>query len=176
MRAHPTPGPAVTIRPFRQGDAEDVAVVMHRSVREAALSDYTEEQVRAWAPAPPTAGTVARWAEGGRRMLVAADEDGRVVGWVDWTADGYIDHLFCAPEVVGRGVGSALYEALEREARHAGTPRLTVHASELARRLFSAKGFTTDERREVVRRGVRLHHYAMHKDLDPEEPQQPDAG
>lgn len=54
----------------------------------------------------------------------------------------------------------------EQDARRAGTPRLAVPASELARRLLLREGFTTDQRREVVRHGVTLHDYAMHKDLD----------
>ena len=40
----------VTIRAYEMRDAAGVADVFYRSVREVALSDYTPEQVKAWAP------------------------------------------------------------------------------------------------------------------------------
>ena len=156
----------VSVRRFAPEDAEAVASVMFASVRLGALSDYTPEQVEAWMPEPPALQTVRRWAEDGRLLLVAVADDGALVGWADMTVDGCIDHLFCAPRVIGRGVGSALYDALEQHARQQGLPRLTVHASELARRLFTARGFTADQRQELERRGVPLHNHVMHKDLD----------
>lgn len=156
----------VSIRRFAPEDAEAVASVMFRSVRQGALSDYTPEQARAWLPGPPTLQRVQALAEDGRLFLVATADDGAVVGWADMTVDGYIDHLYCAPQVIGEGVGSALYEALEQHARQRALHQLTVHASEPARRLFTARGFTTDRRQDLERHGVQLHNYVMHKDLD----------
>lgn len=40
----------VVIRSYQRSDAEGVADVFYRSVREVALSDYTAEQVQAWVP------------------------------------------------------------------------------------------------------------------------------
>jgi putative acetyltransferase len=41
---------------------------------------------------------------------VAVAEDDRVVAFIDLEADGHIDRLFCAPEAVGRGIASQLYD------------------------------------------------------------------
>jgi hypothetical protein len=46
----------VTIRAYEPRDAADLADVFFRSVRQVALSAYTADQVRAWAPEPRTAG------------------------------------------------------------------------------------------------------------------------
>lgn len=46
----------VTIRPYDQRDAGDLADVFFRSVREAARSDYTAAQVKAWLPERPSPG------------------------------------------------------------------------------------------------------------------------
>jgi hypothetical protein len=42
--------------PYEPRDAADLADVFFRSVRQVALSAYTADQVRAWAPEPRTAG------------------------------------------------------------------------------------------------------------------------
>lgn len=155
----------VTVRAFEPGDAAAVAGVMWRSVRRAALADYTSEQTAAWLPSPPSAETMYRRATDGRTVWVAASEDGEVVGYIDLEADGHIDHLYCSPEAVGGGVAGALYDALEIAACEGGLPELHVEASEGARRLFEKKGFTVQARREWVLRGVAIHNYAMTKHL-----------
>jgi len=155
----------VTIRPYRSEDAAALADVRFRSVREAARKDYSPEQVDAWLPSRPEPEDVDRWALDGRLVLVAADAQGRVVGYVDVESDGHIDHLFCAPEAIGHGVGARLYDAVERAAADQDLRRLYVEASEAARRMFERKGFVVTGRREWELRGVRIHNYAMVKEL-----------
>jgi putative acetyltransferase len=159
-------GPAgVTIRTYERRDAADVADVFYRSVREVALSDYAAEQVRAWVPGRWDAEQEHRRSGDGRLVLVAADGSGHVVAFIDLEPDGHIDRLFCAPEAVGRGVASRLYDAIETAARAQGLARLFTEASELARRFFERKGFTVLERQDKVLRGVPIHNYRMAKTL-----------
>jgi putative acetyltransferase len=98
-------------------------------------------------------------------VLVAVNERDRVVGYIDLEASGHIDHLFCAPEVVGHGVASQLCDATEAAAREQGIIRLFVEASEPARRLFERRGFEVLERQELIRHGVAIHNYRMEKVL-----------
>jgi putative acetyltransferase len=155
----------VTIRTYERRDAAGVADVFYRSVREVALSDYTAEQVRAWVPGRWDDEREHRRSGDGRLVLVAADESGHVVAFVDLEPDGHIDRLFCAPEAAGRGVASRLYDAIETAARAQGIERLFTEASELARRLFERKGFTVLERQDKILRGVPIHNYRMAKAL-----------
>jgi putative acetyltransferase len=155
----------VTIRPYDQRDAADLADVFFRSVRQAARSDYTAAQVKAWLPERPSPGLMHQRADDGRMVLVAADERDRVVGYIDLEKSGHIDHLFCAPEAVGQGIASLLYDATEAAARQRGIGRLFVEASEPARRLFERKGFTILTRQNLIRHGVAMHNYAMQKEL-----------
>jgi putative acetyltransferase len=155
----------VAIRAYRSDDAAALAEVMFRSVREAATADYTTEQVTAWLPARPTPEAAHRRACDGRHVLVAAEPEGRILGYIDLEPDGHIDHLFCVPEAVGHGIGARLYDALERAAAEKGIDRLYVEASESARRLFEKKGFVVSERHEKELRGVAIHNYAMSKEL-----------
>ena len=155
----------VTIRPYEPRDATGVADVFYRSVREVALSDYTADQVKAWAPGPGDVDQERRRCGDGRLVLIAADQQGRVVAFVDLEPDGHIDRLFCAPEAVGLGIASRLYEAVEAAARERGIRRLFTEASELARRFFERKGFLVVERQDMILRGVPIHNYRMAKTL-----------
>ena len=155
------------MRRYVPDDAAALASVMWRSVRIAALADYSVAQTKAWLPSPPSPERMHRWASDGRSVFVATSEDGRAVGYIDLEAVGYIDHLYCPPEVVGTGVAGALHGALERLAREAGIVWLRVEASEAARRFFTKQGFRVEERRDGELRGVPVHNYAMSKALEP---------
>lgn len=98
---------------------------------------------------------------------MAENADGEPVGYIDLEPSGHIDHLYCRPDVIGAGVGAALYAALERAARDAGAPRLTVDASEAARRFFLRHGFEVEASNNFVLRGVDIHNCRMSKRLTP---------
>ena len=150
------------IRPFRSCDAAALAALFHASVREGGLLHYSPDQVAAWSPAPPD--PAAYHARAARHcLLVAVDEADRPIGYGDLRPDGYIDHLYCHPDRIGRGVGGALIAALEAEARRAGLPALWVHASEGARLLLARRGFRLDHRRDFAINGVAIHNFHMVK-------------
>lgn len=150
------------VRPFKSSDAEVLAALFHRSVREAGARDYSAQQVAAWSPAPPEPQDYIRRA-GNRTVLVAIDENGEVAGYGDLEPDGHIDHLYCRPDRTGTGVGSAIYAALEEIARTAGMATVFVEASEGARRLFERRGFRIDARNDFTINGVAIHNYRMSK-------------
>lgn len=153
------------MRNYERGDAADVADVFYRSVREVALSDYTHEQVCAWAPERRDAEHEHQRSSDGRLLLVAADSSDRLVGFIDLEPDGRIDRLYCVSEAVGRGVASRLYDSIEDAARAQGIERLFTEASETARRFFERKGFMVLERQDMILRGVRIHNYRMAKNF-----------
>jgi putative acetyltransferase len=128
-------------------------------------SRLSAEQVTAWVPGRWDAEQEHRRCGNGRLVLVAADEPGRVVAFIDREPDGHIGRLFCAPEAAGRGIASRLYEALETAARAQGIKWLFTEASEPARRFFERKGFTVLQRQDKVLRGVPIHNYRMAKTL-----------
>ena len=104
---------------------------------------------------------------GDGRLVLVAESEGVVIAYADIEPDGHIDHAFCLPEFIGRGVASRLYDALELHASSAGMTSLFVEASEAARRLFQRKGFTEIKRNDLIRNGVTLHNFDMHKDIGP---------
>ena len=152
------------IRQFEPTDAGALAALFHASVRNAGSRDYTAEQVAAWSPSKPDPQCYLRRAKG-RTILVAVDGDNAVVGYGDLERNGHIDHIYCRPDVVGTGVGSAIYKAIEAAARQAGINALFVEASEGARRLFARHGFIIEARHDFRINGVAIHNFRMSKRL-----------
>jgi putative acetyltransferase len=151
------------IRRYDSKDAASLCAVFFDAVRVTGLRDYSEAQVKAWAPAIPDSSEFEARGRDGRTIFVAVNESDYAIAYGDLEANGHIDHLFCRPETSGTGIGSALYDRIEQKARELKIDRLFVEASEAARRLFLKKGFTDLKRNEFLRRGVAMHNYLMEK-------------
>lgn len=128
------------IRPFAPCDADVLASLFHASVREAGIRHYSADQVVAWSPSKPDPEGYVLQAES-RTMLVAVDDDNQPIGYGDLNSDGSIGHLYCHPDLIGTGVGSAIYAAIESAVKRADLSVLYVETSEGARRLFKRRGF-----------------------------------
>ena len=150
------------VRRFRSSDAEALSKVFHAPVREGGLRHYSPDQVAAWSPAPPDAEVYRRRADD-RTLFVATNGDDQIIGYADLRPDGYIDHLYCHPESMGTGVGSALCAAVEAAAISAGLAVLSVDASEGARRLLERQGFHVEARQDFTINGVAIHNHRMSK-------------
>jgi putative acetyltransferase len=153
------------IRLYQAKDAALLADLYVRSVREIGSRDYTPRQVEAWASLGPTPERLDELSRDGRIRLVAVDNADQPVAFADLQLDGHIQFLYCAPEVAGTGVTSALYDDLENAARQRRINRLYSEASETARGLFLHKGFTVMVRRELEIDGIQIHNYAVEKFL-----------
>ena len=154
-----------TIRDYDADDAPQIVRLFYETVCSVNCADYSEEQVRAWAPGVPDPEEWhARMAD--RRTLVA-EEGGEVVGFAELEEDGHLDMLYVRGDSVGRGVGRRLYRAVEREARGRGLGQIFTEASVTARPFFERRGFRMVRERTIVRRGVELTNFAMEKPLPP---------
>jgi putative acetyltransferase len=159
------PTPRITVRPFAHRDASALALIFHRSVREVGRRGYTQAQVEAWSPAPVPAEVFLSRVTDGRKVFVAVNGDDTPLGFIELEANGHIDRFYCRPDVVGTGVGSALYGCLERAALDMGLSLLLVEASEVARDFFLRRGFRLIRRQDFERNGIAIHNYVMDKSL-----------
>lgn len=153
----------VVIRPIGPDDGPAAAQVFFDAVREGLRGHYTEAQRRALSGEPPgpESWRDRLWGVEG----FAAEQDGRLVGFMTLAGTGYIDLAFVAPEVLGRGVGWQLYRAVEARARELGASALTTDASRMARPFFERQGWSVITEQTVVKRGVVLTNYLMRKTL-----------
>lgn len=153
------------LRNFRNGDESALRAVFYASVHELACGHYTAAQLQAWAPRQYDA---AQWAERLRRnQPFIAEIGGRIAGYADLQASGYIDQFFVAGACAGQGVGRALMAHLHQAAGSRGISRLFADVSLAAEPFFARYGFGVEARQQVEVRGVVLANARMGKALMP---------
>jgi len=154
---------AVLIRGYQRGDAVALTRLFFETVHSVNLHDYSEQQVRAWAPAVPDP---AIWHQRmSERYTLVAEENGKIAGFAELERDGHLDMFYCRKDAVRRGVGRALYRAVELKAAGLGLERIFTEASITARRFFEHCGFAVVCRQTVVRGGIELANFKMEKRL-----------
>lgn len=151
------------IRLYGPGDLGQVMALFRASVRRIAIRDYTEDQVKAWAP---DEADRERWAtRRASRPTWVAEIDGALAGFTDLEPDGHVDMMFVHPDHQGRGVAGALLRTVEAEAARLGLDRLFTEASITARPFFERKGFRVIAPQTVSVRGQDFVNYRMEKAL-----------
>ena len=120
--------------------------------------DYSREQVEAWATGQVD---LEEWNVSflAHRTLVA-EEAGKILGFGDMDGSGYLDRLYVHKDHQGRGVATALCDALEGDS---GAAAFTTHASITARPFFEKRGYAVVQEQQVLRRGVALTNFRMRK-------------
>ena len=152
----------VQIRRASPADFAALAGVFHAAVREGA-GQYTDAQRAAWSPAPRPGEVWA--AHLGAQAVWLAETDGRPLGFLTLTDQGYVDLAYILAEAQGQGLFRRLYEALENEARRLGIRRLWTDASLHAKGPFEAMGFGVTQAETVERGGEQLKRFRMEKTL-----------
>lgn len=152
------------VRRFRPSDAEVLRRLFYETVHAVNRRDYSPAALDAWAP---RAYDVEAWNASFReRTTFVAERDGRIAGFAELEHGGTrIGRFYVGKDDQRSGVGSALYDALETEARWRGVATLTVKASITARPFFERVGFGNARQQSVERRGVALTNFAMEKAL-----------
>ncbi|OAH12590.1 GNAT family N-acetyltransferase [Streptomyces jeddahensis] len=128
---------AITVRPFRSGDAPRVAEIVHRCLREVNSRDYPADIIDRMC----AHFTAERFIELSRCRLVYVAVDhgstavGRVVGTV--SRDGNrVYSMFVDPDLARRGIGRRLMQHIEALAAHDGYDHMETGASLTAHRFY----------------------------------------
>lgn len=151
------------VRLYAPEDLDGLIRLFHASVRRIAIKDYTEDQVKAWAPDDADR---ERWASRrASRPTWVAEIDGALAGFTDLEPDGHVDMMFVHPDHQGRGVAGALLRRVEAEAARLRLDRLYTEASITARPFFERKGFRVITPQTVSVRGQDMVNYRMEKTL-----------
>lgn len=112
------------IRRYSPDDLKEIVQLFYDTVHSVNAKDYSEKQLNAWAPgAVDEQAWNVSFLEHDTRVAV---EDGRIIGFADMDASGYLDRLYVHKDCQGKGVASALCDVLEQTA---GADCFVVHAS-----------------------------------------------
>ncbi len=143
---------AVGIRRYRFGEEPALFEVYYSAIHLVARRDYSNEQIRAWAPRDLDQEL---WTSRIRGISpFVAELEGELVGYADLQANGYIDHFFVSGHHGRRGIGTALMNHLLKEARVASLAELTSDVSRTAQPFYERFGFAVVEERQPELRGV----------------------
>jgi len=153
----------LNIRRYRPEDAEAIARLYEKSVREIAIEKYTPEEVDAWASyADEIEELRHRLAEG---LTLVAEDGVMIVSFGQLKPVDHIAFLYTLKDYSRKGIASVIYKLLEDHAAMKGTEYLTTDASRISKPLFKKLGFklvcTVVERRK----GVDIECFKMKKDL-----------
>ena len=151
------------IRSFATADAEAIAKVYRDAVRTIAPQAYNAEQVSAWAlfPADLDAFTIRL----GRGVTLVAEEAGQIIAFGQLEPDDHLDFLYCCGHASRKGVGSAIYRALEAHAMAKGVMEIHTEASRISRPFFEKHGYLLVEIEHVVRFDVEFERFRMTKKI-----------
>lgn len=145
------------LREYRQEDCKEITELFYNTVHAVNAKDYTEEQLNAWATG---SADLERWNSSLKEHLcVVAVEGNAIVGFGDIDKTGYLDRLYVHKDYQGRGIASAICDALEKEAPN----EITTHASITARPFFEKRGYAVIKEQQVERRGVWMTNFVMKK-------------
>jgi putative acetyltransferase len=132
------------LRPFMPADTMALRDLYAQSIEELTADDYTEDQRLAWIARAEDAEAFADRLEAMVTLVVQLD--GEYLGFASLKDNSVIDMLYVHPYATGRGVGTALVDALERLAGARGAEKITVEASDTAQPFFAARGYEPGQR------------------------------
>lgn len=155
------------LRRYRDADAVATRRVFERAVRVTATGDYTDAQLKAWAPGDLDGPQRTAWAHArtSAHTIVAVEND-RIAGFSDLVSSSVLDMLYVDPDFGRRGIGSALITEIVNLARSGRAPAIKTDASLTARPVFERHGFAVVTQQTVVVRGVPMTNLKMHLALD----------
>lgn len=147
------------LRAYQDGDCLVLAELFYQTVHTVNARDYTPAQLDAWASGKVD---LAAWDASFRaHTTLVAVEQSEIIGFGDIDETGYLDRLYVHRDQQGKGVATALCDALERSVR-VGTV-ITTHASITARPFFERRGYRVLWEQSVMRNGVELKNFVMEK-------------
>lgn len=158
------------VGPLETHETSEAARLFYRVVHESNGIDYSPQQLDAWAPCNPThqKHIASKLAE---QFVLSVKINGALVGFGSLEKPSpanecaCLDMLFVHHAYQNRGVGTALAEALEREACSRGATRMRTFASLTARPFFEARGYRIVKSNKAIRNGVELPNWVMEKEL-----------
>ena len=153
------------IRPFLPSDIDEVLELFYETFHAINSKDYSPEQVNAVAPKNLDR---ALWLKNlTTRFTLVAEQNGILMGFIDFKNDGELDHLYVHKAFQRQGIATALLENVIAEARRLNFKKITAESSITAKPFFEKHGFTVIATNQKERRGQFFKTYLMEKAVLP---------
>jgi putative acetyltransferase len=151
------------LRPFLPADTPVLAAIFTAAIEELTGDDYSIDQREAWAAVADDEEAFGKKLAG--ELTLIATLGNAPIGFASLKGKDHIDMLYVHPSAAGKGVASALLDALEKLAGGRGAKDLTVDASDNALDFFKKRGYVAKQRNSVTINGEWLANTTMQKVL-----------
>jgi GNAT superfamily N-acetyltransferase len=133
----------LTLRPARTSDADAAAALLRRSITELCVTDHQRDPatLAAWL-ANKTPQHFLNMIGDANSVHVVAEENDQLLGVGAITRGGDIRLLYLLPGMQRRGIGKAIYLAMEQQAQNWGVRKLTATSNTDACAFYESMGFT----------------------------------
>ncbi|MEG1520353.1 MAG: GNAT family N-acetyltransferase [Clostridia bacterium] len=149
------------IERYKTEDLNEIAKLFFETVHSVCARDYSQAQLDAWAN-----GEIDRdaWDKSLlTNFAVTARIDGKLVGFGDVSAQGYLDRLYVDKDFQNQGIGTKICEELENFCKQNKIQSIETHSSITARSFFNKRDFYIEKVQTVKRNGIDLTNYVMRK-------------
>ena len=128
------------IRLYVPDDLKSMVSLFTQTVHLVSGSYYSPEEVEAWAPSQPDMAWWAHFFD--ERYTLVMDSEVGITGFGCLSADGgTVDMLFTHHAHQGEGIGSAILDALEKEAMQRGNHEVKLTTSATAWTFYQTRGY-----------------------------------
>lgn len=153
----------MNIRAYKSADCTELAKLFFDTVHTVNAKDYTKPQLDVWASGNVD---IIKWDKSFLQSnTLVAEDNNAIVGFGDMDNSGYLDRLFVHKDYQGKGIATAIVNALEKQAAAQGIFLFTTHASITAVPFFKKHGYYIIRDNHVVRNGIELKNFIMEKHI-----------
>lgn len=153
----------IHIRLFKPSDTLEIIKLFQNAVHTINIRHYSAEQVAVWAPEKMDSD---KWQKSlSENITYIAEIDSVIVGFIDMTHEGYLDHLYIHKDYQAKAVAYYLFKQIEIAARNLGLTKITTDCSITAKKPAERMGFVVIKEQTVMYNGVPFINYAMEKKL-----------
>jgi len=133
---------SLDLRIATSDDASVACDILRRSIAECCVRDHQNDAtvLAAWL-GNKTPEMVNSWFQSSTNFAIVAVEAGQVRGVALLTRAGKVALCYLAPDALGRGIGTALMDRLEEQARLWSIRALQLHSTAGAEAFFAARGY-----------------------------------
>lgn len=132
----------IEIRTAGPEDAGLACGVLRRSITECCVQDHGDQPaiLQSWL-GNKTPDNVASWIASPSNHTLVALKDGELVGISLLTQAGKLSLCYVVPEALHIGIGKAMLQAIEQQARVWGISVLRLHSTASARDFYARNGY-----------------------------------
>lgn len=151
------------LRKYQTKDCVIMAELFYHTVHTINKKDYTQEQLEVWADGNMD---LIKWNLSfleNNTLLI--EEKGRIVGFGDMDATGYLDRLYVHKDYQGKGIATTILKTLENQVERKQINCFTTYTSITAKPFFTKMGYHIKKENIVIKKGISLKNYQMEKQI-----------